>query len=144
MNEEKTLAIIKKLHNDAENLFEDYIKIIDESIEEVSKRKIGLDQIPSKADKYSVAAMQKALKEVVNMRDDYVRSRERYIYVGLEELLKIVNDWFDFMNIVTSIHLKSARLMVSGNTNDRPFSLDERDQLIKLEEIISRFEQRLK
>ena len=117
--------------------------LIENVINEVNSRKKGIDLKLSKDDKNSIAAMQNAMMEVINMRDSYTRSRERHKYTGLDELLKIVNDWFDFMKIVTAIHIKSARLIANSSENDREFSLEERDQLIKLEEIKKRFTQRL-
>jgi hypothetical protein len=144
MNDAKLLALIKKLHQDAEDLYEDYSAKIKTSIQEISNRKKGLDLTLSKDDKNSVAAMQEAMNKVNDVRNKYTRSRERHKYDGLEEIFKIVNDWYDFMNIVTTIHFKSAQLITNGDQNDRAFSQEEKDQLIKVEEIIKRFTQRLK
>lgn len=143
MNEAELLALIKKLHKEAEDLYEDYSAKINTSIQEISNRKKGIDLTLSKDDKNSVAAMHEAMSKVDDVRNKYIRSRERHKYDGLEEIFKIVNDWYDFMNIVATIHLKSARLVTSGDQNDRAFSQEEKDQLIKVEEIIKRFSKRL-
>ena len=141
--ETKLLFIIKKLEADTEKLFCQYVAGIEFAINEVSKRRKGLDMELTRQDKNSIKAMNKALAEVVEMRDSYIRCRERYKYEGLGKLLTIVNDWFDFMSIVAPIHLKSAELIIKKDSSVREFSFEEKDQLIKLEEIRKRFQVRL-
>lgn len=144
VDEAKLLAIIKKLDADAEVLFQKYVIGVDLANKEIGMRKKGLDMKLSRSDQNSIKAIQNALSEVVGVRDSYIRSRERHKYKGLEELLAIVNDWFDFISIVTPIHIKSAELLARNEKSVREFSFEERDQLIKIEEIRKRFQERLK
>ena len=138
----KLLNLIRETDQESKRLYENYVSRIQDAIREIDKRRKGLDLTLSRDDKATKKALEITLIKVEEVREKYLRLLERRKYLGIEEVFSIVKDWYDFVSLVSTIHLKSAEAILKKIQEDPPQF--DKVILIKLEEIQRRFDEKLK
>ncbi len=138
----KLLNLIRETDQESKRLYENYVSRIQDAIREIDKRRKGLDLTLSGDDKATKKALEITLIKVEEVREKYLRLLERRKYLGIEEVFSIVKDWYDFVSLVSTIHLKSAEAILKKIQEDPPQF--DKVILIKLEEIQRRFDEKLK
>jgi len=140
--ETKLLNLIRETDQESKRLYENYVSRIQDATKEIDKRRKGLDLTLSGDDKATKKALEITLIKVEEVREKYLRLLERRKYLGIEEIFSIVKDWYDFISLVSTIHLKSAEVILNKAQADPPQF--DKAILIKLEEIQRRFDEKLK
>jgi hypothetical protein len=139
------LQQIGTLEQQANNLFDLFSLEIEEKIsnlQEILDDDKGVGSIFQLQD--SIDENSKYLKEISDVRDNYIRLKERNKH-EIQECFSLVRDWYEYIN---SVYSYQSSLRVFLNTKNKEAEKNSKQEMkvieIRMQEIVRRFKKKLK